>query len=191
MPGFPNYPRGALRAPSRALGWMALGMTLAGVLGGCSFGGDHSDLRNYIAEVKSRPRGAIEPLPPLRTYDAYVYNVTAMRSPFERPIESREVVRQGDPKVRPIAGREREYLESFGLDSLKLVGSLQQQDKFYALIKDAQGTINRVTVGNYLGRDHGKIVAATPTQVDIVEIVSDGLGGWLQRPRTLTLSEKE
>ena len=182
MPGFLQLARAAAAAP-----------LLTAVLGlaGCSNGSDHSDLDSYIAEVKSKPRGAIEPLPPLRTYDAYVYNVTAMRSPFDRPVETREVVRQGDPKVRPIPSREREYLESFSLDALELMGSVEMKGRFYALIKDADGKINRATVGNYLGRDHGKIVAASERQLDIVEIVSDGLGGYLQRPRTLTLSEKE
>lgn len=158
---------------------------------GCSFGGNHEDLRNFIAEVKSRPQGAIEPLPPLRTYDAYIYNVTAMRSPFDQPVEQKEIVRQGDPKVQPDWGREKEYLESFNLDSLTMVGTLKKEGRSWALIQDKDGGINRVSVGNFLGKDHGKIVALSPTQIDVVEIVSDGLGGWLQRPRTLKLSEKE
>jgi len=158
---------------------------------GCSFGDSHSDLRAYINEVKARPQGAIEPLPPLRTYDAYIYNVTAMRSPFDAPVEVKEIVQSTDPKVKPDFGREKEYLETFPLDSLSMVGTLQKEGRFWALVKDGVGGINRVTVGNYLGKDHGKIVSASPTQIDLIEIVSDGLGGWLQRPRTLKLSEKE
>ena len=159
---------------------------------GCSFGGGHEDLRAFIAEVKSKPQGAIEPLPPLRTYDAYIYNVTAMRSPFDRPIDaSSDPVGLGDPKVQPDWTREKEYLESYNLDSLTMVGTLQKEGRFWALIKDRDGGINRVSTGNYMGKDHGKIVAASATQLDLVEIVSDGLGGWLQRPRTLKLSEKE
>jgi type IV pilus assembly protein PilP len=171
------------RLPSAAL--------LALALGGCSFGDNHSDLDNYIEEVKSRPEGPIEPLPPLRTYEAFVYKVTAKRSPFDRPVEVNEVVQQGDPKIQPDWAREKEYLESFGVDALSMVGTLNTEGVFWVLIKDALGGINRVKLGNYLGKDHGKIVAATKTQIDLVEIVSDGLGGWLQRPRTLKLFEKE
>lgn len=160
-------------------------------LTGCSFGEDHSDLRSYIAEVKDRPQGAIEPLPPLRTYDAYVYNVTAMRSPFDAPVEVKELEQSNDPTIKPDFAREKEYLETFPLDALSMVGTLQKEGRFWALVKDGVGGINRVTVGNFVGKDHGKIVAASVTQLDIVEIVSDGLGGWLQRPRTLKLSEKE
>ncbi len=160
-------------------------------LTGCSFGEDHSDLRKYIEDVKAKPQGAIEPLPPLRTYDAYIYNVTAMRSPFDAPVDVKELEQSQDPTIKPDFGREKEYLETFPIDALSMVGTLQKEGRFWALIKDGVGGINRVTVGNYLGKDHGKIVAASATQVDIVEIVSDGLGGWLQRPRTLKLSEKE
>lgn len=158
---------------------------------GCSFGGDHDDLRTFIAEVKNRPQGAIEPLPPLRTYDAYIYNVTAMRSPFDQPVDTKQIVKQGDPKVQPDWGREREYLESYSIDSLTMVGTLNKEGRSWALVKDREGGINRVTVGNYLGKDHGKIISTSATQIDLIEIVSDGLGGWLQRPRTLKLSEKE
>lgn len=159
-------------------------------MAGCSFGGGHEDLRDFIAEVKSRPQGAIEPLPPLRTYDAYIYNVTAMRSPFDQPIEQIAIAK-GDPKVEPEWGREKEFLESYNLDSLTMVGTLQKQGRFWALIQDREGNINRVSTGNHLGKDHGKIAATSASQIDLVEIVSDGLGGWLQRPRTLKLSEKE
>lgn len=160
-------------------------------LAGCSMGGNHGDLQSYIEDVKSKPQGVIEPLPPLRTYDAFVYNVTAKRSPFDAPVEVKEIVQQGDPKVQPDWGREKEYLESFNLDSLSMVGTLNKNGTYWALVKDGVGGINRVTIGNYMGKDHGKIVSASPTQIDLVEIVSDGLGGWLQRPRTLKLSEKE
>ncbi len=159
---------------------------------GCSFGGRNDDLQQYIAEVKSKPQGTIEPLPPLRTYDAYVYNVTAKRSPFDPPIEVKEIVKKdGDPDVMPDFTREKEYLESFSIDSLAMVGTLEKNGTFWALVKDGVGGINRVKVGNYMGKDHGEIVAASATQLDLVEIVSNGLGGWLKRPRTLKLSEKE
>lgn len=170
-----------------------VGITAAAclALGGCTWGGNHSDLQSWIEEVKSRPQGAIEPLPPLRTYDAFVYNVTAKRSPFDAPEDVKVIVQQGDPKVQPDWGREKEYLETFNLDSLSMVGTLNKNGTFWALVKDGVGGINRVTVGNYMGKDHGKIVSASATKIDMVEIVSDGLGGWLQRPRTLKLSEKE
>ncbi len=170
---------------------MLLGLGAMMAVAGCSSNSDHEDLKDYVVSVKNRPSGAVEPLPPLRTYDAYVYNVTARRSPFDPPVVVREVVQGSDPNVRPDTRREKEYLESFRIDALRMVGTVELGGVFWALIRDANGGINRVRVGNFLGRDHGQIVAISPIQVDLVEIVSDGLGGWLQRPRTLKLSEKE
>jgi len=46
-----------------------------------------------------------------------------------------------------------------------------------------------VTMGNYLGRHHGKIVEMTDSYIGVVEIVSDGTeDGWVERPRTIKLS---
>lgn len=158
---------------------------------GCSMGSGSDDLHQYVAKIKSKPKGSIAPLPPLRTYDAYIYNVTAMRSPFDAPVVIKELVDRGDPDVQPDWTREREFLESFNIESLSMLGTLEKNGLFWALIKDGVGGINRVTVENYMGKDHGKIVATSATEVDLIEIVSDGLGGWLQRPRTLKLVEKD
>ena len=72
-----------------------------------------------------------------------------------------------------------------------MVGTLELDKTLWALVDDRQGGIHRVRNGNYLGRDHGKIVATTPGQLTVVEIVSDGLDGWAERPRTLELSVQE
>jgi type IV pilus assembly protein PilP len=56
-------------------------------------------------------------------------------------------------------------------------------------VRDPDGGIHRVTEGNFLGRDHGKIVELTDTYLAVVEIVSDGTSdGWVERPRTIELS---
>jgi type IV pilus assembly protein PilP len=161
------------------------------VLSGCAWEGSNSDLRTYVSQTKSAPKGGIEPLPPLRTYEAFIYNATTLRSPFDAPIQAKELVQASDPKVKPDFGREPEFLEGFPFESYSMVGSLEKNGLFWALVKGADGGVNKVTVGNFLGKDHGKVVSASTTQIDVVEIVSDGLGGWLQRPRTLKLSEKE
>lgn len=162
------------------------------VLSGCVFQEDHTDLKNYIAEVRARPQGSIEPLPPVRTYDAFIYGATALRSPFDQPVQVKEsTVKATNPNVKPDLTRDPEFLESFNLDELSVVGMLEQKGALWSLVKDGVGGIHRVTLGNYMGKNHGKIVSVTADQIDLQEIVSDGLGGWVQRPRTIKLSEKE
>ncbi len=160
-------------------------------LSGCFFQDDHADLKVHIAEVRARPQGTIEPLPPVRTYDAFIYGATALRSPFDQPVEVKAVVGIRNPDIKPDNSREKEFLESFNLDELAMVGMMEQKGALWALMKDGVGGIHRVTLGNYMGKNHGKIISVTADQLDLLEIVSDGLGGWVQRPRTIKLSEKE
>lgn len=166
-------------------------MTSVMGLSGCFFQDDHADLKAYIAEVRARPQGTIEPLPPVRTYDAFIYGATALRSPFDQPVEVKAVVGIRNPDIKPDNSREKEFLESFNLDELAMVGMMEQKGSLWALMKDGVGGIHRVTLGNYMGKNHGKIISVTADQLDLLEIVSDGLGGWVQRPRTIKLSEKE
>jgi len=60
---------------------------------------------------------------------------------------------------------------------------------FWALLSDGSGGIHRVTQGNHLGRNHGRVVAVHENKIDVVEIVPDGQGGWVERPRTLDMKE--
>lgn len=161
------------------------------IIAGCASSGNTSDLVAYIAEVKARPQGTIEPLPPVRTFDPFIYGATAMRSPFDEPVVVATISGTRDPDVKPDPLRVKDFLESFNLDSLAMVGTLEQNGSLWALVRDPNGGIHRVTLNNYIGKNHGKITAASPTQLSLVEIVGDGLGGWVQRPRTIKLSEKE
>lgn len=158
---------------------------------GCVSNGDTSDLNSYIVQVKSRPQGTIEPLPPVRTFDPFIYGATALRSPFDEPVVVKAIEGTRNPDVKPDPTRVKDFLESFNLDTLAMVGTLEQNGGLWALIRDPSGGIHRVTVSNYVGKNHGKITSATTAQIDLVEIVGDGLGGWVQRPRTIKLSEKE
>lgn len=166
-------------------------IALALLLGGCSMS-DNADLNAYIAEVKQRPAGNIEPLPAFRPYEAFVYGAARLRSPFELPVDvERRIFAQSGSDVKPDFNREKEYLEGFDLSSLRMVGTLEKGGTLWALVRDTSGMINWVTDGNYIGKNHGKIVETTESKVEILEIVSDGLDGWVERPSVLALSEKE
>jgi type IV pilus assembly protein PilP len=161
------------------------------LLAGCASSSKTSDLRAYIEQIKARPQGSIEPLPPVRTFDPFIYGATAMRSPFDEPVIVTTIEGTRDPDVKPDPLRVKDFLESFNLDLLAMVGTLEQNGALWALVSDPNGGIHRVTVNNYIGKNHGKIISASTTELQLVEIVGDGLGGWVQRPRTIKLSEKE
>ena len=158
----------------------------------CGFGEQSDDIGNYIQQVKLRPAGNIEPVPAFRPYEAFVYSATAKRSPFELPVQvDRRVVANSNSNIKPDENREKEYLETFDMSSLSMVGSLKKGGTLWALIQDSEGVVHWVTDGNYVGKNHGRIISTQETKLELIEIVSDGLKGWVERPRVLALSEKE
>ena len=172
------------------LGFRNLSLTsvIAVVLAGCG-GGDLSDLDAFMVEKRAKPGGIITPIPTFKAYEAFAYSATALRSPFDRPIEVREITQlQAVSAVKPDDTRAKEFLEQFTFDSLRMVGGLARAGTDWVLVRDPDGGIHRVTLGHYLGRHHGKIVEMTETYVGVVEIVSDGTeNGWVERPRTIKL----
>lgn len=151
---------------------------------------DFADLDAFMAEKRARPGGIIAPIPTFKAYEAFAYSATTLRSPFDRPIEVREITQlQAMSSVKPDNDRAKEFLEQFTFDSLAMVGSLERGDTEWTLVQDPEGGVHRVKVGNYLGRNHGKIVEMSDSYVAVVEIVSDGTeDGWVERPRTIKLS---
>lgn len=159
-------------------------------LSGCDVGNEFQDLQAYMDEVRARPKGTIEPLPEFQPYEAFTYSAAAMRSPFQPPVKiDLANHRRGSQDIRPDEGRVRQYLEGFNIEVFEMVGTLSNGAGMHALVRGAGG-VHRVRLGDYLGRNHGRIVKINEASIDIVEIVPDGEGGWLERPRSLTLKER-
>lgn len=159
-------------------------------LAGCGAGGDFSDLQSYMDEVRARPKGEIEPLPKFLPYESFSYSAAALRSPFQPPVKIEMTAKQkGSQEVKPDETRTKQFLEDFNIETFVMVGTLANESGSFALINGAGG-VHRVKVGDYLGRNHGRVLAIDESKVDVVEIVPDGEGGWLERPRTLSLKER-
>jgi type IV pilus assembly protein PilP len=157
----------------------------------CSSSGDVADLQVYVDDVGSKPRGRVEPIPEFKPYEAFTYRASALRSPFSLPAvpEESERLNSNGMDVRPDKDRSKEYLEQFDIDQLGMVGTLQKpKGDLFALIKDGYGGVVRVREGEYMGRNHGRIVSIQSDRMNLIEIVPDGQGGWLERPRTLALN---
>lgn len=162
------------------------------LLAACS-GDKFEDLNKYIADVQARPGTPISPLPELKPYDRFAYHDDGMRDPFKpaakaAPPAAAAGSGKSRSKLRPNIERNREALEQYALDTLKLVGSLNKDNDKWAIIKTTDGLIYRVKVGNHIGKNFGEITRITDKFVDITEVVSDGLGGWVERKATLKIS---
>lgn len=164
---------------------LLLPLLLASIsMAGCSR--SMSDLEEYIAEINARPGGRIEPLPEISTYEVVTYNRSEARSPFVPDLPTSG---PGDGGVRPDADRKREFLEGFPLDTLRMVGTLYQDGRLYGLVQASDRLIHRVTVGNYLGQNDGRIISITDSAIQLVEIIPDGLGGYTERAASIGLGE--
>lgn len=176
----------------RVLGVLTVSTLL---LQACGSDEPYADLQTFMAQSKEEAAsgGTIDPIPAFRPYQAFQYSATAMRAPFDVPIDVKELVRIGGPSsdVEPDENRSKEFLERFNLEGLIMVGSLEQRGLLWVLIDDQEGAVHRVTVGNFLGRNHGKIVEVSGSQVSVVEIVSSGENSWIERPRTIKLREAD
>lgn len=152
------------------------------VLAGC--GGGTAEMQERVAEIKKRPGGRIEPLPEIKPYDTFAYDPTGVRSPFE-PGDSGAGASGG---IRPDSSRTREFLEQYSLDTLRMVGTLRQGGRVFGLVQTKDGLVHRVAVGNYLGQADGRIGSIAEAKISLIEIVPDGLGGFIERPASLGLS---
>lgn len=165
------------------------GIAVVAMLSGCSGGDQFADLREFMAEIERKPKGQIQPLPEFEPYQPFTYGAANLRSPFEPPIvvPPKTEEQKRNIGVKPPQDHVKQYLERFNLASLAMVGTLQQDNSTWALIEDATGGVHRVQVGDYMGTNWGQIESINDTRIDITEIVSDGQGGWLRRPRTIEL----
>lgn len=163
------------------------------LLSGCSGSSEFGDLQAYVAEVNARPKGRIEPLPEFKPYESFNYSAAGLRGPFTAPVEVKLIKYQQErskSNVKPDLQRPKEYLERFSVDAITMVGTLAlKANEVWVLLDDAEGGVHRVKVGNYVGRNHGKVISINPGSVDLIEIVPDGHGGWLERPRAIKLQD--
>ena len=165
------------------------GIVLAAALGLAACGGDMDDLDQYINQVKATPGGRIDPLPEITPYEVFTYVADAqgLRSPFVP--DTPQATGAAGTGVRPDSDRSREYLEGFPLDTLGMVGTLYIGETMYGLVQTSDGLIHRVVPGNYLGQNDGRITDISESEILLVEIISDGIGGYIERDAAISLSD--
>ena len=193
----------ARRGRSGAIRALLTALAVCVPLAGCG-GGSMADLRSYVAEVKSRPGSPIEELPPIEPYVVYTYpcdGAIQCVDPFEpfyleppNPCPTPDTpgcegAVASNNGISPDFDRNREELESFPLDGLRMMGTLEKGDQFWAILRDPDSIIHRVQVGNYIGQNHGKITSITEDRIELLEIIPDGRGGWEERNAELALAE--
>ena len=158
------------------------------VLAGC-FSDDNDDLKAWMSQSKESLRGKVEPLPEARLYQPFSYNAFDVSDPYNP--HKMDVARKAGGGLAPDTNRPKEVLESYDLEKLTFVGTLQQGKIIQALIRAPDNNLYRIKVGNYMGQNFGKVLAVTDTEVKLKEIIEDSGGDWVERDTSLPLQEAE
>jgi len=175
-------------AAQRTIVWRRIAVaTLAIGLGACS--GNMDDLQAYIDEVKARPGGVIAPLPQVVPAPSFAYEAGERRSPFMPETPQARATNDPNAIQGPDPTRPREFLEQFPLDTLRMVGTLVASGDSFGLVQTSDGLIYRVTIGHHLGQNYGRVTTISDSEIELVEIISDGIGGYLERPAAIGLSD--
>lgn len=170
-----------MRANIRNVRWVATAVMVATLV---ACGGSRSDLDKWVAEVKARPAPPLEPLPVMQQFETFEYAAQNMRDPFSEAFSG-----AAGSGPRPDPGRRKQTLEQFPLDSLDMVGTIGKGAGVVALVLAPDKVTYRVRPGVYLGQSDGRVTAVHEDRVELVELVPDGAGGWLERPATIALED--
>ena len=177
-----------------ATGWGLPGMRgvcvsiVAGILlAGC--GGDpNQDLRQWMDEQTKLMKGKVDTLPVVKPYVPFAYNAFDLPDPFKpRKIEPA----RGSSKLAPDLNRRKEPLESYPIESLRMVGTLEKDKTMYALVRSNDRTVYQVRAGNYMGQNFGIITSITDGDIRLRELVQDSSGDWAERQSRLLLDDQE
>lgn len=160
------------------------------LLAGCS--AEHDELRQWMDQQRREVKPSVTPLQPPKKFDPQPYNLAQAVDPFSTQkltVALKQEARQPNSLLSAELNRRKEPLESFPLDSMSMVGSVNKQGQPYALLR-VDALLYQVKVGDYLGQNYGRITRIAETEVALREIVQDAAGEWIERPTTLQLQER-
>lgn len=155
------------------------------------------DLRGQVDEIKQRKAPPIPPLPEFVPAEGFEYAAADLDDPFTTwmdkmaKVQAEQQEKQSKEGLRPDLQRRRESLESFPLDTLRMVGTLTREGQVQALVSSPDNLVTRINIGNFMGQNHGKVTGVFDNKIELMEIVPDGLGGWQYRPTSIALVELE
>lgn len=168
-----------------------LSVVMATLLLGACGGGEHQDIKNWMAEVSKDMHGRVQPIPEIKPFPIVSYDAGDLPEPFN-PTKVVPEKRSGGGGIQPDFDRPREPLEAYPLESLKMVGVMRRNNVLHALIQ-VDNTVYQVRPGNHMGQSFGVITSITEAQVAIKELVQDPSGqtaDWVERVATLQLQEQ-
>jgi type IV pilus assembly protein PilP len=173
-----------------ALRWLGAGLLVL-TLGACGRGvtstpGDAPNLEKWVTDVRARPAPPLPPLPVMQQFETFEYAAQDMRDPFSDAWNNPD----GGAGLRPDPNRPKQPLEQYPLDSLDMVGTIGAGGGLVALVMAPDRVTHRILPGAYLGQSDGRVTSVQDDKIELVELVPDGAGGWLERPASIALEDQ-
>ena len=165
-------------------------LSLAACLALVACGSDvHDDIKAWMKESTAGLKGRVPPLPEIKAFPIVSFDAPEPLDPF-KPVGIDPEKKAAGGGIKPDLNRRKEPLESFPLESLKMIGLLQNAKLKHAIVR-AGNAVYQVKIGNYMGQNFGIITDIKDSEVQIKELVQDPGGDWVERTSTLKLQEQE
>jgi type IV pilus assembly protein PilP len=174
---------------------LLLVMAACATLAACG-SSEHEEVQQWMAEQRASTKPQVEPIPEPKKFAPQDYTMETAIEPFSVQKLTQALKRDSQQAgsasaalLTPELNRRKEPLESYPLDAMTMVGSLNKLGQPVALIK-VDNLLYQVKAGNYLGQNYGRILKVGETEVVLRELVQDAAGEWIERTATLQLQEK-
>ena len=153
---------------------------------------DVKEVNLWMQQVRQQARVAVPPLSEPKAFIPFAYAAQDVIDPFSPNKLQAELAREArsGSAFKPDLERRKELLESFPLDTMRMVGTLQKAGVNYALLQ-IDKAVYQVKAGQHLGQNFGLITSINDSAVTIKEIVQDAAGDWVERVAKLELQESK
>jgi type IV pilus assembly protein PilP len=165
------------------------------LLSGC-FNSKDAELHQWMVEQKGNAPAKVTPIVAPKKFVPQAYTQQSAMEPFNNQ-KLLQALRKDSSQsaanlalISPELARSKEALESFPLDSVSMVGTLDKKNTPVALLR-VDKLLYQAKVGNYVGQNYGRITKITDSEIVLREIAQDASGEWIERKVNLQLQAKE
>jgi type IV pilus assembly protein PilP len=150
---------------------------------------EHQDLRQWMRDEAKGMKGKVTPLPEITAFPVVSYETEMLTPPFAAgKIVTLEAAVD---KSAPDRTRPQQPLEIFPLEDLRVTGVIMAGSIPFALIQTPPpNKPKHVRVGEYMGRNFGKITAITREGITVLESVKDANGAWVAQEKLLIVPKE-
>ncbi|MDP5009375.1 MAG: pilus assembly protein PilP [Glaciimonas sp.] len=150
------------------------------------------DVKIWMDDVKAHTKMMIPKLTEPKKFTPFLYAAKTEIDPFNanKLLVALSKAQNSGGGLKPNQDRRREALESYPLDAIRMVGTMQKIGTNSALLQ-IDKTVFQAKVGNYVGQNFGMVTRISENEVSLKEIVQDASGEWVEREAKLALQESK